>query len=316
MWNADHSVSVYYASNVLFKNASLNLITTMSRKIQSQRLNDLDRFNMAGWCGTPERMIRPHRHHEIELNFLERGEMTYLFGGREVTISAGSMTLFWAGFPHCLLDVRQDTLCYWITLPLSYLFQWQLPQSLIGPVLNGEIVTDDSSARSTSDPHLFRQWAIDLSTDNSSLTLEQRQIILLEIEARLRRLALSLQNTLHPTPPVMRVDMQMASKPAQMARFISEHYRDPIGVAEIAHSIGLHPNYAMRLFRSTFAVSIHDYLMQHRLFHAQQLLLTTDRTVLDIALESGFGSTSQFYSVFDKWCGQSPSRYRAHLKQR
>jgi transcriptional regulator GlxA family with amidase domain len=44
--------------------------------------------------------------------------------------------------------------------------------------------------------------------------------------------------------------------------------------------------------------------LQHRLFHARRLLATTDRKLLDIAMEreSGFGSASRFYESFTRAC--------------
>jgi AraC-like DNA-binding protein len=84
---------------------------------------------------------------------------------------------------------------------------------------------------------------------------------------------------------------------------------------EVAASVSLHPNYAMQLFRRYTGRTIVNYLNQYRIAHAQQLLLTTDKSVLDIAYESGFNSLSRFYAVFRATCKQSPGRYRQTLGQ-
>ncbi len=78
----------------------------------------------------------------------------------------------------------------------------------------------------------------------------------------------------------------------------------------IASTVNLHPNYAMQLFRTYTGRTIVSYLNQYRIAHAQQLLLTTDKSVIDIAYESGFNSLSRFYAVFRKTCRLSPARYR------
>ena len=36
-----------------------------------------------------------HRHREIELNLVLRGSLTYLIGGRRLTVSAGQLALLW-----------------------------------------------------------------------------------------------------------------------------------------------------------------------------------------------------------------------------
>ena len=43
--------------------------------------------------------------------------------------------------------------------------------------------------------------------------------------------------------------------------------------------------------------------------HARRLLATTDAKVLDIAMQAGFGSASQFYNVFHQVAGQTPRQY-------
>jgi AraC-like DNA-binding protein len=66
----------------------------------------------------------------------------------------------------------------------------------------------------------------------------------------------------------------------------------------------------MTLFRRECGMSIWQYLIRLRISNAELLLLTTDKTVLNIALESGFGSLARFYAAFTKECGVSPGEYR------
>ena len=100
----------------------------------------------------------------------------------------------------------------------------------------------------------------------------------------------------------------------KMAFFIAENYAKPLRVAEIAKAVGIHPEYAVRLFRKTCGMSLVDYVTKHRISHAQRLLATTNRKVVDIAFESGFSSASRFYAAFQKACGKSPKRYQASTR--
>jgi AraC-like DNA-binding protein len=69
----------------------------------------------------------------------------------------------------------------------------------------------------------------------------------------------------------------------------------------------------MSLFRKSFGISIGDYITQYRIAHAQRLLVTTTMNVSEIALDSGFGSVSRFYTAFKQVCEMSPGAYRAAL---
>jgi len=96
-----------------------------------------------------------------------------------------------------------------------------------------------------------------------------------------------------------------------MARHIAAHFATIGSIAEVAAQVGLRPNYAMTLFKDAFGVTILDHLIHYRVAHAQQLLISTDRKVLDIAMDSGFSSLSRFNVAFKRVCGLTPRAYRA-----
>ena len=70
------------------------------------------------------------------------------------------------------------------------------------------------------------------------------------------------------------------------------------------------PPAAMRLFRKFSGMTIHEYLLRHRVSNAQRLLSTTDIKIDDVAAQSGFGSATRFYAAFQKVVGKPPAEYR------
>ena len=97
---------------------------------------------------------------------------------------------------------------------------------------------------------------------------------------------------------------------AVMAAFVATRSADQISIADVAASAHLAPSYAMALFKRTVGISIGSYLAQCRVAQAQRLLLTTRRSVGDIAMAAGFGSHSQFHERFRAACGTTPAAYR------
>ena len=274
------------------------------------------------WSGSARRMEKAHRHNDVELNLMESGAMYYLHGGRVRGVRKGELGVIWGAIPHQLIRIEGPVRCHWVTLPLAWFLQWKLPESLVHPVLHGELpVHSDPDGL---DVPVFSRWAREM---NSSAA-EGRAIVLLEIEARLRRMALQMPPlnarggdgtgngaTIARSTRNARGTVPSGGfgKVEQMAQFIAGNYTQPLHVSDIAAHSGLHPNYAMALFRRTFGVSLMDYLMQHRISHAQRLLVTSDSKILDIALDSGFGSVSRFYAAFSAVCKQSPRQYRASM---
>jgi AraC-like DNA-binding protein len=259
-------------------------------------------------------MPHAHRHGEIELNFVAEGAITYLFGGMPTIVSAGRLALFWAAIPHQIVHLDKRTTLCWLTVPLALFLQWRMPDRLTNRVLSGRPVLDHDDTRAGPDAVLFQQWHDDLRDPAA----ERRKIVLLEIEARLRRLAVTLSAAGAADPVDAAKALVSGDRRARaeaMARYVAEHYAEPLHIAAIARAVNLHPNYAMSLFRHAFGMSLLDYLTQYRIADAQRLLATTDANVLDIAMESGFGSVSRFYATFKRSCGQPPRAYRAAVRQ-
>jgi AraC-like DNA-binding protein len=69
----------------------------------------------------------------------------------------------------------------------------------------------------------------------------------------------------------------------------------------------------MSLFQKTLETSINSYLTNLRLHHARTMLVNGDDKILNIALDSGFGSASRFYEIFVRDTGITPRAYRRSL---
>ncbi len=275
---------------------------------------DVATIGLACWSGSPSPMARPHRHNEIELNLIERGSMTSLLGGERVTAVAGTLSLFWGAMPHQLIACAAGTRCHWLTVPLAWFLQWRLPGQLTYAVLHGKLVVDTDVGRHQLDLAQFGLW----TKEHRTKSPESRRILLLEAEARLRRVAasMSIAKSAAKSPGGKGAAKcgDGSSAVDRLAREIANRYTDPVGVVEIACAAGLHPKYATTLFRRAVGMGLLEYLVQHRLSHAQLMLATTEAGVLQVAMESGFGSLSRFHAVFTKACRCSPARYRASLR--
>lgn len=92
--------------------------------------------------------------------------------------------------------------------------------------------------------------------------------------------------------------------------FVAENFRTDIDATDVANFADIHPKYAMTIFRKSTGMTLNEYITLLRLSYSQALLIDGAATILDIALESGFGSLSAFSQSFRKITGQSPSEFR------
>ena len=72
------------------------------------------------WRSQAATMAAEHAHADIEVNYLEHGEMRYFLGGTWRTYRAGQVVAFWAAQPHHLADCTPGTHGVWLTVPLGW----------------------------------------------------------------------------------------------------------------------------------------------------------------------------------------------------
>ena len=92
--------------------------------------------------------------------------------------------------------------------------------------------------------------------------------------------------------------------------FITENYRKSINLEEIAARAHLSPNYFHRLFTKTFHVSPFSYIRKMRMEEAVRQLIYTNKTVKEIAYDTGYEDESYFSRTFTKLNQISPGKYR------
>ena len=87
-------------------------------------------------------------------------------------------------------------------------------------------------------------------------------------------------------------------------------------LSDIADHVHLSRIYFHNLFVAATGRTPRRYLLERRIAHARQLLMTTDKTLGQIAIECGFSSQSYFNQVFQKELGCSPKEYKREMSLR
>jgi AraC-like DNA-binding protein len=270
---------------------------------------DLEPYGFTCEIWEPQPMNRADRHNELELNLLDSGSLTYLLGGRRVTLRPRRLSAFWAATPHQILASQNLTFYYVVTVPLAWALGWGLPEPLVERLLSGAVVEEPEASSAALDVARFAQWHEDLSSDEE----RREEVVLLELKARLLRLAGAIRGRArHESTPraLASAGGGAPTSVERMATFIARHYMDTIGLEDVAQEVRLHPDYAAALFRKAFGVTPTRFILQHRVSHAQRMLVTSDAKVLEVAMDAGFGSLSRFNAAFRQLCGCAPREYR------
>ncbi len=100
------------------------------------------------------------------------------------------------------------------------------------------------------------------------------------------------------------------------SEILHENLRGSIRLSEVAHECGLSTSHFARSFKMSFGISTHQWLIQHRIDHAKELMMQTTMSLIEIAVQSGFNDQAAFTRTFHQLVGVSPGTWQRHYTNR
>lgn len=101
----------------------------------------------------------------------------------------------------------------------------------------------------------------------------------------------------------------LAAFPQEVLSYLETHYLDNCDLEEISGHFGYSKSRFSHIFNEVFGCRMVEYVNGLRCAHALSLMEDGQKTITDIALESGFETTRTFYRAFRKCYGASPSDF-------
>lgn len=99
----------------------------------------------------------------------------------------------------------------------------------------------------------------------------------------------------------------------ELALWIEESAHEPIDLDTASTRVGLSKFHLLRVFRSVFGVTPHQYLIRCRLRRAVELLADDQLSITAVAFEAGFGDLTNFIRTFRQATRFAPGKFRQEL---
>lgn len=93
-------------------------------------------------------------------------------------------------------------------------------------------------------------------------------------------------------------------------RYINKNYMNKITLKMVADELFTNSSYLSTLFKKEMGTSFTEYINDIRVRHAQDLLKSTNLSLVDISSAAGFDCQSYFTKIFKSKTGITPSEYR------
>lgn len=256
----------------------------------------------------PEAMPISHWHGQVEVNVPFDADVEYIINGEVIRIKQGHITMFWACVPHRLSNPGDCRSMAIFNLPMHQFLSWPINRELINHVTHGLVVQSRFSQQISE--FEIRRWQQELQHENEQI----KQLAIDEIGLMIKRFGLSNWTPLliNHTPKTRPngVSRHAQFYVSQMLEYIAAHHDSTLSIQQIAENVQLNQNYAMGIFQRVMQLTMKQYITAMRINHTRALLSNGDMTILDIALTTGFNSSSRFYETFKKYVGMTPLKYR------
>ncbi|MFI4912947.1 MAG: AraC family transcriptional regulator [Sedimentisphaeraceae bacterium JB056] len=261
--------------------------------------------------------IGSHGHDILEMNYILRGRAVQTVAGVEVAVEAGSLSVVNYGMEHEFSTEPQSTIDI-INIYID-IQKVRLPQfdRQLRELLRGIIPLHKISANNlnkvvslrVSDSEKF-QWLLEQMIEESKerktgykVALEQYFTQFLIMLCRF-----SQENGLSRTAEAASRDMAMIDK---LLDYIENNCHKHLTLERLAEYCGIDKHSLCRKFRRVTGKTVFEYIKSRRLEAAMYELRSTDKKIIDIALDCGFANISNFNRCFKEAIKATPTGYRS-----
>ncbi|MBQ2875879.1 MAG: AraC family transcriptional regulator [Clostridia bacterium] len=109
---------------------------------------------------------------------------------------------------------------------------------------------------------------------------------------------------------VLKEGVRMSECTQMILNIISDEYKNDITAEQVARKINISYSYMATLLARELKTNFCTLLFNKRISEAKRLLLTTDKSITAVAMESGFTDSSYFIKKFKALTATTPFKYR------
>lgn len=257
--------------------------------------------------------VPEHSHNDYEFHIIPYGKGYIGIQDHDLAVNGGEFYITGPHIRHKQLSDRENPMTEYcleceinITDNLSEAFVSSYEEDrLLKDVLSGPypIIFKDSNGISS----LFEEIFSEIEKKDAGYYLKI-QTLVIDILINLFRTVTSYENIKYAyAVPQKSIDDLRINR---LVMFVETNYKRDISLADASKILFLSPRQINRLMQKKFKMTFHDYLLNHRLSIAKQLLEENMLSIESVAYESGFSSHFYMYQVFKRSGLRPPAKLR------
>ena len=248
----------------------------------------------------PLDVFKPHAHNHYELYYLTRGRRNYFVANNIFTICTGDIILI----PPEIIHKTTSVSSYGHKRILLNFVEEYFPKNIEEDISNlfSDYHISIPETKADEVDYIFKKLENEYN-NTDEYSSEAIKNIMSELFIKLLRISKETINIKNKTG-------KYESKIKNTLELLKKDISANITVDYAAEVSGLSKSHFEKLFKELTGFTFIDYLNMQRLLKSQKLLAKTSKSITDIAFECGFNSSNYFTTVFKKYSGLTPLKFR------
>ncbi|GGG54875.1 AraC family transcriptional regulator [Paenibacillus radicis (ex Gao et al. 2016)] len=259
-----------------------------------------------------KKYVKWHYHKEIELLYIVQGQQTAFCPDEKLILNAGDVAIFGSNEPHTTMPTDLQLSHYVFQVDLQNYWDQSTMNSMkrfsevLRPLSSLNYICRENPEVRKRIGSLIKEIHDEMERGDEghdlAVTAMFKQILMLLIRHD-HKLCLHYN------------DNPMLQRMQPILDYVDEHLGAKIAISELCSRINMSYTYFIKQFKLAVGMSFTDFLAYKRIKRAEQLLLTKNLSIAEIAVAVGMSNMGHFYTMFRRYNDCSPGQFKERLGQ-
>ncbi len=254
----------------------------------------------------PDKVIRgSHFHKEIEIVRVDEGNIFCFLKDRKISVNKGEILFINSGVVHNLICNSTNAKITYIQIDMTEYIKKNLPSDCLGFYLTvGSLDLAGFKIFSNASEmcQLISQIEREIENKKTGFKISLNGYIAVLLAYMSRNDLFYNLDSLQRNKNIIRI--------LPIVDYIEKNFKSKIYLEDLSRVLNINKYTICKEFKRTVGYSFTDYLNLRRLENAVDLLINTDKSICEIAFESGFASVQYFNKSFKSAKSVTPKEYR------
>lgn len=260
-----------------------------------------------------EYMLYLHWHNEIEIIYVEKGELIFKVDTIPIKVHPGQCIIINSGQLHSAHCINNElSIHHAILFDLNFLSSSPndyCQNTYIVPLLRDQykfpLIIDENSEWGEKIIEEVKEALEIYDSKYIGWELNIKASLYKILSILIRENKFTMSNRLADSSLDYKIEVIKKS-----LNYIHANFTEKIYIDDLAKEVNMNPQYFCRFFKTNVGKTPVDYINQYRINEAAKLLQTEDKKILDICFQVGFDNFSYFIKKFKQYKNCTPNKYK------